>query len=64
MTRKLFGVGAAVTALGLAVALTSSPALAAVDDGTWGIWKSADVEDTPVGTIDFGSTTVPSASYV
>ena len=64
MTRKLVGIGAAATALGLAVALTSSPALAAVDDGTWGIWAAADVTDAPVGTIGFGSTTVPSASYV
>jgi LPXTG-motif cell wall-anchored protein len=63
MARKLVGIGAAATALGLAVALTSSPALAAVDDGTWGIWAAADVTDAPVGTIGFGSTTVPSASY-
>lgn len=64
MARKLVGIGAAVTALGLAVALTSSPALAAVDDGTWGIWAAADVDDAPSGTIGFGSTIVPSASYV
>jgi LPXTG-motif cell wall-anchored protein len=63
MARKIVGIGAAVTALGLAVALTSSPALAAADDGTWGIWAAADVTDAPVGTIGFGSTTVPSASY-
>jgi LPXTG-motif cell wall-anchored protein len=63
MARKLVGIGAAVTALGLAVALTSSPALAAVDDGTWGIWAAEDVNDAPAGTIGFGSTTVPSASY-
>jgi LPXTG-motif cell wall-anchored protein len=63
MTRKLVGIGAAVTALGLAVALTSSPALAAVDDGTWGIWAAEDVDNAPVGTIGFGNTTVPSASY-
>jgi LPXTG-motif cell wall-anchored protein len=64
MARKLVGIGAAATALGLAVALTSTPALAAADDGTWGIWAAADVTDAPVGTIGFGSTTVPSASYV
>ena len=64
MARKIVGIGAAVTALGLAVALTSSPALAAVDDGTWGIWAAADVNDATPGTIGFGSTTVPSASYV
>jgi LPXTG-motif cell wall-anchored protein len=64
MARKIFGIGAAVTALGLAVALTSSPALAAVDDGTWGIWAAADVNNATPGTIGFGSTTVPSASYV
>ena len=63
MARKLVGIGAAVTALGLAIALTSSPALAAVDDGTWGIWAAEDVDDAPAGTIGFGSTTVPSASY-
>jgi LPXTG-motif cell wall-anchored protein len=63
MARKIVGIGAAVTALGLAVALTSSPALAAVDDGTWGIWAAEDVSDAPAGTIGFGSTVVPSASY-
>jgi LPXTG-motif cell wall-anchored protein len=64
MARKIVGIGAAVTALGLAVALTSSPALAAVDDGTWGIWAAEDVLDATAGTIGFGSTTVPSASFV
>jgi uncharacterized protein YaiE (UPF0345 family) len=63
MARTLVGIGAAVTALGLSVALTASPALAAVDDGTWGIWTSEDVEDAPIGTIAFGNSTVPSASY-
>jgi hypothetical protein len=63
MARTLVGIGAAVTALGLAIALTASPALAAVDDGTWGIWAAEDVDDAPAGTIGFGSTTVPSASY-
>ena len=63
MARTLVGIGAAVTALGLSVALTASPALAAVDDGTWGIWAAEDVDDAPAGTIGFGSTTVPSASY-
>jgi hypothetical protein len=63
MARTLVGIGAAITALGLSVALTASPALAAVDDGTWGIWAAEDVDDAPAGTIGFGSTTVPSASY-
>lgn len=63
MARKLVGVGAAVAAIGLVAALTSSPALAAVDDGTWGIWAAEDLTDAPAGTIVFGSTSVPGASY-
>jgi hypothetical protein len=63
MARTLVGIGAAVTALGLSVVLTASPALAAVDDGTWGIWTSEDVDDAPIGTLVFGNTAVGGATY-
>lgn len=63
MARKLVGIGAAIAALGLTVTLTSSPALAAVDDGTWGIWAAEDLDEVTAGTIGFAYETVPSASF-
>jgi hypothetical protein len=63
MARTLVGIGAAITALGLSVALTASPALAAVDDGTWGIWTSEDVDDAPIGTLVFGNTAGATYEY-
>jgi LPXTG-motif cell wall-anchored protein len=63
MNRKTLGFAAATAALALSVGLTASPALAAVGDGTWGIWTATDVDDAPSGNITIGETTVGGASF-
>lgn len=63
MNQAIVRVGASVVALGLAAGLASSPALAAVEDGTYGIWSAADPTNAPSGTLTFGNTAVAGASY-
>lgn len=63
MNRKTLGFAAATAALALSVGLTASPALAAVGDGTWGIWTAADVDDATSGGITIGNQTVGGASF-
>jgi LPXTG-motif cell wall-anchored protein len=63
MNRKSLGFAAATAALALSVGLTASPALAAVGDGTWGIWTATDVDDAPSGNITIGDSTVGGASF-
>jgi LPXTG-motif cell wall-anchored protein len=63
MNRKTLGFAAATAALALSVGLTASPALAAVGDGTWGIWTATDLTEAPSGNITIGDTTVGGASF-
>ena len=63
MTRKLVRIGAAVAVLCLATTVAATPALAAVADGTWGVWSATDPTDAPSGTIAFGDATVKSADF-
>jgi LPXTG-motif cell wall-anchored protein len=63
MNRKSLGFAAATAALALSVGLTASPALAAVGDGTWGIWTATDVNDASSGNITIGDTTVGGANF-
>jgi LPXTG-motif cell wall-anchored protein len=63
MNRKALGFAAATAALALSVGLTVSPALAAVGDGTWGIWTATDLEDAAAGNITLGDTAVGGAGF-
>jgi LPXTG-motif cell wall-anchored protein len=63
MNRKVLGFAAATAALALSVGLTVSPALAAVGDGTWGIWTATDLEDAASGNITLGDTAVGGAGF-
>jgi LPXTG-motif cell wall-anchored protein len=63
MNRKTLGFAAATAALALSVGLTASPALAAVGDGTWGIWTATDLEDAASGNITLGDTAVGGAGF-
>jgi LPXTG-motif cell wall-anchored protein len=63
MNRKALGFAAATAALALSVGLTASPALAAVGDGTWGIWTATDLEDAASGNITLGDTAVGGAGF-
>jgi len=63
MNRKTLGFAAATAALALSVGLTASPALAAVGDGTWGIWTATDLEDAAAGNITLGDTAVGGAGF-
>lgn len=63
MNRKTLGFAAATAALALSVGLTASPALAAVGDGTWGIWTATDVDNAASGNITIGDSAVGGASF-
>lgn len=63
MNHKTLGFAAATAALALSVGLTASPALAAIGDGTWGVWTAADLNDATSGGITLGDSSVGSVTY-
>lgn len=63
MNRKLIRFGAGISALSLAALMSSTPALAAIADGTWGTWSADDPSEVFEGRLTFGDPTVGGADF-
>lgn len=63
MNRTFTRIGAGIGALSVAAMMTSTPALAAIADGTWGAWSADDPTSVFDGRLAFGDPTVGGADF-